>query len=207
MSLRSTLRQYAVSVRALLVAVIILGIAFPAVVLGIGQLALPAAANGSPARQATATATIGSNLIGQSFTTQKGTPLRQWFQSRPSVARSGYDGAASSGSNLGPDNPVLVDQIRRRRAAVASFNGVPPSDVPPDALTASASGLDPDISPAYARIQVDRVAVARGLSRGRVAALVEAHVTPADLGFLGDSRVNVLQLNAALQRMSDRTAH
>lgn len=121
---------------------------------------------------------------------------------RPSVAGDGYDTLASAGSNLGPNNPDLVATITEHRASVAAAEGVEPAAVPPDAVTASASGLDPEISPQYARLQVDRVARENGLPRDRVAALVEAHVVGRDLGFLGEPRVNVLRLNLALRTMA-----
>jgi K+-transporting ATPase ATPase C chain len=124
--------------------------------------------------------------------------LPQYFQPRPSA--SDYDGTASGGSNLGPNSAELADLIRQRRAEVAAFNGVPASQVPPDAVTASASGLDPDISPAYAAIQVDRVARARGADPGDVQRLVVEATSGRDLGFIGAPHVNVLELNLALDR-------
>ncbi|MBE0528602.1 MAG: potassium-transporting ATPase subunit C, partial [Thermoleophilia bacterium] len=120
----------------------------------------------------------------------------QYFQSRPSAAD--YDASSSGGSNLGPQNLELVAAIAARRAQIAAFNGVPASAVPADAVTASGSGLDPHISPAYAAIQVQRVAKARGLSTSAVAVLVAAHTRGRDLGYLGEPRVNVLELNLAL---------
>ena len=110
-------------------------------------------------------------------------------------------GGATGGSNLGPSNPDLLAQIRQRRAAIAAFEDVDPSLIPPDALTASASGLDPQISPEYALLQVRRVADARGLSDAAVHALVESRIQGRDLGFLGEPRVNVLELNLALDTM------
>lgn len=196
-STRSGGRTVAVAVRALLLFTIVLGIGYSALVTGIGQLAFPVQANGSLARSAGG-AVVGSQLIGQSFADAAGAPLARYFQSRPSAAGDGYDATASGGSNLGPDNPDLVRAIAQRRAQVAAFDGVPVAEVPADAVTASASGLDPDISVAYALIQVDRVARARGLAAGNVRALVESRATGPDLGYLGDRRVNVLELNLAL---------
>ena len=144
---------------------------------------------------------VGSSLLGQLFTDDKGDPLPQWFQPRPSAAGSGYDPLASSASNLGPENPALVKLIGERKAAAAALDGVAPSSVPPDAVTASGSGLDPDISPAYAYQQVDRVARARGLDPAQVHALVASHVSGRGLGFLGEPTVNVLALNMALAQM------
>ncbi|MDY0914633.1 potassium-transporting ATPase subunit KdpC [Rathayibacter festucae] len=196
---RSGLRQYAVALRALIVLTLALGVVYPLVVTGIGQLALPRQANGS--MLAVDGRDVGSSLIGQSFTDADGQPLPEWFQSRPSAAGDGYDASASSGSNLGPSNEDLVASIQERRAAIAAFDGVDPAAVPADALTASASGLDPQISPAYAELQVARVAAARGLPEESVRALVDGAVQGRDLGVLGEETVNVLELNLALERL------
>jgi K+-transporting ATPase ATPase C chain len=184
------------ALRALLIFTVVLGLGYPLVVLGVGQLILPAQANGS--LLTVDNRVIGSSLIGQSFTDADGNPLPEWFQSRPSAAGSGYDGAASSGSNYGPENPDLIAAIEERRAAIAEFNGVDPSEIPADALTASSSGLDPHISPEYAVLQVARVAEARGLDEDAVRELVELHTQGRDLGYLGEPTVNVLELNVAL---------
>lgn len=189
-------RQYGVAVRAMLVFTVVLGIGYPLVITGIGQASMSAQANGSTV--SVDGETVGSTLIGQSFTDSDGNPLPEWFQSRPSAAGDGYDGGASSGSNLGPENPDLVAAIEERRASIAAFEGVDPASVPADALTASASGLDPHISPAYAMLQVPRVATERGLDESAVRALVERLTQGPDLGYLGESTVNVLQLNIAL---------
>ena len=200
---RTTLRTTGVALRAMLVFTLLLGVVYTVVVTGIGQLALPWQANGSLVRD-TQGEPVGSALIGQSFTDAKGNPLPQWFQPRPSAAgKTGYDGTSSGGSNLGPENKDLITAITERRAQIAAFNGVSPDEVPADAVTASASGLDPHISPAYALLQVDRVAAARDLPAATVRALVEAHIQSRDLGFLGEPRVNVLELNQALQGLED----
>lgn len=200
-NLRTTGRTALVAVRAVLVLTVLLGILYPLAVTGVGQLAFPAQANGSLVN--VGGMPVGSALIGQSFAAPNGTPLPQYFQPRPSASgQDGYDAMASGGSNLGPSNPDLLTQIRQRRAAIAAFEGVDPSKIPADALTASASGLDPQISPAYALLQVPRVATARGLSESAVRALVESRIQGRDLGFLGEPRVNVLQLNLALDRLS-----
>ena len=144
---------------------------------------------------------MGSALIGQSFTDADGNPLPEWFQPRPSAAGDGYDAGASSGSNLGPENEDLIAAIEERKAQVAEFNGVPEADVPADAVTASASGLDPHISPEYALLQVARVAEARGLPESEVRDLVESRIQARDLGYLGEPTVNVLQLNLALAEL------
>jgi K+-transporting ATPase ATPase C chain len=194
---RTTLRTTGVALRALLVFTLVLGLGYTALITAIGQLALPWQANGSPV-QNQAGETVGSSLIGQSFTDADGDPLPEYFQSRPSAAGDGYDGGASSGSNLGPENADLVSAIEERRAAIAEFEGVDPSEIPADAVTASASGLDPHISPEYALLQVPRVAEARGIDEADLRALMESMVQARDLGFLGDPRVNVLELNLAL---------
>ena len=190
---RGTIRQYWVAIRILAVFTLVLGVLYPLVVTGVGQLAFPAQANGSLER--VDGKVVGSSLIGQGFVDADGAALPEWFQSRPSAA--GYDGAGSTGSNLGPESSDLVDSIEQRRAAIAELEKVPASSVPADALTASASGLDPAISPAYARLQVDRVAEARGLDRAAVADLVESKIQGGDAGYLSAPTVNVLDLNIA----------
>lgn len=195
---RTTWSHLVVSLRAMLVLTVILGIAYPLLVTGLGRL-LPARADGSLVTGADGTV-VGSSLIGQSFADADGTALPGYFQSRPSAAGDGYDAAASSGSNLGPENPDLVTAIEDRRAAVAALEGVDPAAVPADALTASGSGLDPQISPEYADLQVPRVATERGLPEDEVRGLVAAATTGPDLGFLGQAGVNVLELNLALDR-------
>lgn len=198
-SFRGTGRQLWVALRALLILTVALGIVYPLVITGIGQLALPAQANGS-----TITAqgkVVGSSLIGQSFTDKKGNPLPQWFQSRPSAAGNGYDAGASSGSNWGPNNPDLLKAIKQRKQTIEKVDGVSAGQIPADALTASGSGLDPHISPAYALLQVDAVAKARGISADSVRKLVDSRIQQRDLGYLGEPTVNVLQLNIALAAM------
>lgn len=191
-------RQVGAAVRALLIATVVLGLAYPLLITGAAQLIAPGRADGSLVE--VDGQVVGSTLIGQSFTDTDGDPLPQYFQARPSA--SGYDGAASGGSNLGPNSRALADLMAQRRAEVAAFNGVDPADVPPDAVTASASGLDPGISPAYAAIQVDRVAAARGVPAAEVADLVQQATTGRDLGFIGAPHVNVVQVNVALDRLA-----
>jgi potassium-transporting ATPase KdpC subunit len=193
-------RQTWTAIRAMLVLTIVLGIVYPAAI-GVVGLAMPSQSNGSLLRNP-AGEIVGSSLIGQSFTDAKGNPLPQWFQSRPSAAgTTGYDASVSSGSNLGPENPDLVKAIRERNAQIAAFDGVAESAVPADAVTASASGLDPDISEAYALIQVDRVAQARGLDAATVKRLVASHLEGRLLGFIGEPVVNVVELNLALSQL------
>lgn len=192
-STRTAARTTGVAVRAMLVLTLVLGVGYTLLVTGIGQLLLPWQANGSPLPDER-----GSSLIGQSFTDADGEALPQYFQSRPSAAGDGYDGAGSSGSNLGPENADLVASIEERKAAIAEREGVDLSQVPADAVTASASGLDPHISVAYALLQVPRVAEARGLSSQEVRDVVESRIQGRDLGFLGAERINVAELNLAL---------
>ncbi|OUE23526.1 potassium-transporting ATPase subunit KdpC [Clavibacter michiganensis] len=193
---RQSLRTAGVAVRAMAVLTVVLGVGYTAVVTGIGQLALPAQADGSLV--SADGQVVGSSLIGQSFQDSDGAALPEWFQSRPSAAGDGYDASASTGSNLGPENADLVAAIEERKAAIAASDGVDPAAIPADALTASASGLDPHISPEYARLQVARVASARGIPEQEVARLVDEHVQGRDLGYLGEPTVNVLELNIAL---------
>ncbi len=192
-SSRTVARTTGVAIRAMLVLTLVLGVGYTLVVTGIGQLLMPFQANGSPLAD-----DKGSSLIGQSFTDADGEALPEYFQSRPSAAGDGYDGAGSSGSNLGPENPDLVTAIGERQAAIAEREGVSPDAVPADAVTASGSGLDPHISVAYALLQVPRVAEERGLPEQQVRDLVESRIQGRDLGFLGDERINVAELNLAL---------
>lgn len=194
---RSTARQLGTAVRALLILTLTLGVTYPLLATGAAQVTARSLANGSLVSAGGTEA--GSVLIGQSFTDDAGAPLPEFFQSRPSTGN--YDGAASGGSNLGPDSAELAAAVAGRRAAVAAFEGVEPEQVPADAVTASASGLDPHISPEYARLQADRVAEVRGLDPEAVRALVEDFVRGRSLGLLGEPTVNVLELNIALQEL------
>ncbi|MBD3941213.1 potassium-transporting ATPase subunit KdpC [Microbacterium sp. NEAU-LLC] len=204
MTTRTTVRTTGVALRAMLVFTLVLGVGYTLLVTGIGQLALPWQADGSPVQNGSGD-TVGSALVGQTFLDADGDALPQYFQPRPSAATAdgstGYDAGASSGSNLGPENPDLVSAIHERRTAIAEREGVDPSQVPADAVTTSGSGLDPDISPAYALLQLPRVAAARGLDEAAVREVVEAHIQQRDLGYLGDPHVNVLELNLALDAL------
>lgn len=191
MNLVGLMRQSWAGLRVLLLFTVILGIAYPLAVTGVSQLAFGDQADGSVIERDGET--VGSSLIGQTFDGE------EWFHSRPSAAGDGYDTLSSSGSNLGPESADLLAAVEERRAAVAEEEGIDPADVPADALTASGSGLDPHISPEYAAIQVDRVADARGLDADTVAGLVDDHTQGRTLGFLGGERVNVLELNLALE--------
>lgn len=192
-STRTAVRTVGVAVRAMLVLTLLLGVGYTLLVTGIGQVILPWQSNGSPLAD-----DKGSALIGQSFTDADGEALPEYFQSRPSAAGDGFDGTSSGGSNLGPENPELVTTIEDRVAQIAEREGVSPAEVPADAVTASASGLDPHISVAYALLQVPRVADARGLPESEVRGAVESRIQGRDLGFLGEERINVAELNLAL---------
>lgn len=197
--MQTSIRHYWVSIRAIIIATLVLGVAYSLIMTGIGQLILPGRANGSTV--SLGGSVVGSSLIGQSYTDAKGNPLPQWFQSRPSAAGSGYAGDNSSGSNLGPNNPALVSAINARKAVIEKLDGVTAAQIPPDAVTASGSGLDPDISPAYALLQVNAVAQARGISATTVHTLVENTIQSRQLGYLGDPVVNVVELNLALAKL------
>jgi potassium-transporting ATPase KdpC subunit len=200
--LPSFVRQHLVGLRGLLVFTVITGIIYPLAMLGVAQGLFNHQANGSLVSYHGRV--VGSKLLCQEFVDAKGNPLPQYFQPRPSAATSGASNdygcnpLFSAASNLGPTNPKLITEIKQRQKQIAAFDHVPISKIPPDAVTASASGLDPDISPANASIQVDRVAAARHISPAAVEALVQRYTTGRTLGFLGEPVVNVLQLNIAL---------
>jgi potassium-transporting ATPase KdpC subunit len=190
-------RQASACIAMLVIVTVVLGFGYPLAVTGISQLFFRHQANGSLVY--VDGKLKGSALLGQNFTDAKGAPLPQYFQPRPSDAGAGYDGADSAASNLGPTNPVLIKLVTERAVAYRKFNDLPPSaSVPVDAVTASASGLDPDISIANALDQAPRVARARHLPAARVIALVHQHTTPAQWGFLSEPAVDVLELNLAL---------
>jgi K+-transporting ATPase ATPase C chain len=201
--LPNIVRQHIAALRGLLVFTVICGIAYPLVIFGVAQLAFNHAANGSLVK--VNGKVVGSSLLCQEFVDAKGNPLPQYFQPRPSDAvvagvknDYGCDPLFSSASNLSPDNPVQVKLVQMRQKQIAAFDHVKISQIPPDAVQASASGLDPDISPANAAIQVDRVAAARHVTPAAIRALVAKYTTGRTLGFLGEPVVNVLLLNIAL---------
>ena len=203
--LPSPARQLLAAVRGWAVFTVLCGLLYPLAVFGIGQLAFHHQANGSLISYRGRV--VGSSLLCQEFTDSKGHPLPQYFEPRPSASATsatnqtgGCDPLASGATNLGPNNPVLVREIRQRQRQIARFDHVPVSAIPADAVTASASGLDPYISPQNAAIQVDRVAAARHVSPATVRALVSRYTSGRPIGFLGEPGVNVLLLNIALDQ-------
>jgi potassium-transporting ATPase KdpC subunit len=198
--------QHLAAVRAIIVMTIVTGAIYPLAMLGIGQAAFHNQANGSLVT--VNGKVVGSSLLCQEFVDAKGNPLLQYFQPRPSTASSstdktdyGCDPNFSGASNLGTNNQTLLQSIQQRKAAYAKLNGVPLASVPADAVTTSGSGLDPYISPQNAADQVNRVATARHLPVSQVQTLVSENTHGRTLGFLGESRVNVLLLNIALDKL------
>jgi len=181
-----------ISVLMTIVTTILLGIVYPLVVTGIAQMIFPKKANGQLITQNGRL--IGSSVIGQPFTGST------YFHSRPSAAGTGYDAASSGGTNLGPANKVLISRVEHDTASLHAEN--PSALVPVDMVTTSASGLDPHISIAAAEFQIPRVARARGMSESQLQRLVDAHTEYRQFGFLGEPRVNVLELNLALDAVS-----
>lgn len=176
------------------VLVILTGVIYPFFMTGAAQLLFHDQANGSLIKKNGQV--VGSSLIGQQFTKP------QYFHDRPSAAGNDYDASNSAGTNLGPTNAKLLQNTLAQAAAIRKEEGLPPNYVlPADAVSTSASGLDPNISPAYADLQVPRVARVRGLSQDQVRALVKKYTSDRTLGVLGEPRVNVLQLNLALDQL------
>lgn len=168
---------------------LLLGVAYPLAVTGVAQAAFPGQANGSLVRNADG-AVVGSALIGQPFAEVR------YLHPRPSAAGDGYNAAGSSGSNLGPLNEDLKTRVAESAAVIRVEDG--PGAIPADAVTTSASGLDPDISPAYARLQAQRIATARGVPVQEVQTVIDQHTQGALLDFIGQPHVNVLLTNRAL---------
>jgi len=206
---RGTAAQFGVAVRAMVVLTILLGVIYPLAMTGAAQALFHGNANGSMVK--VDGKDVASDLIGQAYTKQAikdgkpevdsaGEPVMEadpkWFQTRPSAVD--YDAAGSAASQYGPNNKDLEGLIAERRETVAKLEGVDPSQVPPDALTASGSGLDPQISPAYAALQVNRIARERGLDVAKVQQLVKDNTKGRTLGFLGEPTVNVVTLNSDL---------
>jgi K+-transporting ATPase ATPase C chain len=189
--MRAVVRQLVPSILAVVVFTVITGLVYPLVVTGVSQVAFRSKANGSLVKADGVV--VGSKLLGQSFTEAK------YFHPRPSVAGDGYDGLASAASNLGPTNSDFLTTVQHRIDDYRAENGLAADrPVPVDAVTASASGLDPEISVANARIQAARVAKARNLPVDDVLRLVDAHTRQRQWGFLGEAGVNVFELNLAL---------
>jgi potassium-transporting ATPase KdpC subunit len=196
--LPSWVRQHIAALRGLLIFTVICGIAYPLLMFGIAQVAFHNQANGSLVSYNGRA--VGSSLLCQEFVDAKGNPLPQYFQPRPSKTDYGCNPLFSAASNLGPNNPDLVQLIKQRQQQIAKLDHVKVSQIPPDAVTASGSGLDPGISPQNAYLQVDRVAAARHASPAAVRALVTSHIQGRTLGFLGEPQVDVLTLNIALDQ-------
>lgn len=199
----SLVRQLAAQLRPAVLGLVLLtlitGAVYPAILLGIGRALFPDQAGGSLLYRGGVV--VGSGLIGQGFSRP------EYFQPRPSAAGSGYDATQSSGTNLAPANAQLTQQVRQAAAAYRKLNGLAPdAPAPIDAVTSSGSGLDPDISPQNADLQVARVAKARGVSEAVVRRVVAANTRGPDLGLLGAPRVSVLQLDLALDRAAPITA-
>jgi K+-transporting ATPase ATPase C chain len=204
--LPSLLRQHIAAFRMLLAFTVLCGIIYPVVMWGVAQAAFKNQADGSPVSYNGKV--VGSSLLCQEFVDAKGNPLPQDFQPRPSNADSstvkndyGCDPGFSGAANLGPNNPTLLKTVKQLQQQIAAFDHVSVSQIPPDAVTSSGSGLDPDISPQYAAIQVNTVAAARHLPVATVQALVSKYTQGRTLGFLGEPRVNVLDLNIALDEL------
>ena len=184
-------RQLLAAIRMLVILTMVLGVIYPLAVTGISQLTMSNRANGSLV--SSDGSVVGSELLAQAF------EGNQWFQPR----HGSYDPTASGASNLGPNNPDLIDTVTSAADAVRQRNGVEAGTrIPADAVTTSGSNLDPDISPAYAKLQAPRVATARGLAVRDVLDLIDRQTAGRTFGFLGDPRVNVLLLNLALERLA-----
>ena len=187
------MKQLIIALRVTLVFAILTGVAYPLVVTGLSRVIFPHQSDGSLIERGGKV--VGSELIGQKFTRP------EYFQGRPSAAgNDGYDGLASGGSNLGPTNQALIDRVKGDAKKFRDSNPTATAPLPADLLTASGSGLDPDISPASAQVQIPRVAAARGMSVDALRELVASHTEGRQFGILGEPRVNVLKLNLALDQ-------
>ncbi|MFD5003733.1 potassium-transporting ATPase subunit C [Streptomyces mutabilis] len=219
-SVSNTARLLGAGLRALLVLTVVTGVLYPLAVTGVAQALFHDEANGS--RVEADGRVVGSSLIGQSYNLplkpgqETPEPDLKWFQGRPAnglgenTLNTQYRLILSGATNLAADNPELAEQVRAAQAAVIEDNSVPGhtverSDIPADAVTSSGSGLDPDISPSYAELQVPRVARNNGLPVDRVEELVDEHTEGRTLGFVGEPRVNVLELNIALKGLTAKS--
>lgn len=200
------LAQFRTAALMVLVLTVLLGLAYPLAMTGIAQVVFPEQADGSLISRDGVV--IGSDLIGQSFIdAETGRTLTGYFRGRPSAAGAGYDAGQSSGSNFGPTNQALIDRVAADVAIIREENGLPDdAQIPVDLVTASASGLDPHISPASAELQVARVARERGLTEEQVRGLIEDNTEGRTLGVLGEPRVHVLNLNLALDELAPLAA-
>jgi potassium-transporting ATPase KdpC subunit len=203
-------RQHIAAFRTLLVFTVLTGLIYPLVMVGVSQAFFHNKANGSLVSYNGQV--VGSGLLCQEFVDAKGNPLPQYFQPRPSDAvvsgeknDYGCDPLYSAASNLGPNNPDETMLIQQRQQQISAFDHVPVSEIPADAVTDSGSGLDPDITPQNAYIQVDRIAAARKLPAAQVRNLVSQNITGRTLGFLGEPTVNVLSLNILLDELSAKS--
>jgi K+-transporting ATPase ATPase C chain len=192
--------EFVIALRTTLVTLVLTGLIYPLAMTGAAQALFPGRANGSLVRDEHG-AVVGSELIGQVFVNPA------YLQGRPSAAGNGYDATASSGSNLGPTSKKLRDRVAGDVDRLHKENPDAPLPVPADLVTTSASGLDPELSPAAAMWQVQRIARARQLDPERVRAVVESRVQGRDLGVFGEPRVNVLAVNLALDAQFGRPAH
>jgi K+-transporting ATPase ATPase C chain len=186
------MKNLKISVLMTIVTMILMGIIYPLAVTAFAQILFHDKANGQLIQQGSDI--VGSRIIGQPFTSDR------YFHSRPSAAGNGYDASNSAGSNLGPTNQKLIGRMKADTARLQAEN--PNTPVPVDLVTTSASGLDPDITPAAAYFQVPRIARVRSLSEDQVRALVAGHIQGRQFGFFGESRVNVLELNLALDNLA-----
>ncbi|MGA5370577.1 potassium-transporting ATPase subunit C [Streptomyces griseoincarnatus] len=219
-SVTNTARLLGAGLRALLVLTLVTGVLYPLVVTGVAQGLFPGKANGSEIEADGRV--VGSSLIGQAYNLpleegqETPAPDLKWFQGRPqnglgtNSVNTRYQLILSGATNRSGDNEELVQWVRDAKAAVVKDNStdtykVKPSQVPPDAVTSSGSGLDPDISPRYADLQVHRVAERNGLSTAQVRKLVEEHTEGRTLGFMGEPRVNVLELNIAVKELTAKS--
>jgi potassium-transporting ATPase KdpC subunit len=210
--LPSLLRQHIAAFRALLAFTVLCGIIYPVVMWGVAQAAFKNQADGSLVTYKGQV--VGSSLLCQEFVDAKGNPLPQYFQPRPSNADSssvkndyGCDPGYSGAANLSASNSVLVQDVKQLQKEIAAFDHVSVAQIPPDAVTTSGSGLDPDISPQYADIQVATVAAARHLPVATVQSLVNSYTQGRDIGILGEPRVDVLTLNIALDELPGQAAY